>query len=179
MSTASADGTLSQVGDRWELRFERRLDFPVEEVFDAITKPDRLALWIGTARHELREGGRFWLRFDKTMNNVVEGTITRYEPPTLFEHTFESPEGADDPAGLVRWELRPDGDGCVLVLTHALDDPKHGSSALSGWDTLLENLPDALAGRDTTWTMERWSEVHDQYAARYGGPSAAEMQSEM
>jgi uncharacterized protein YndB with AHSA1/START domain len=168
----AAEGTIGKAGDRQELRFERRLAHPVEDVFDAITKPERVALWIGTVKHDLREGGRYWLRFDKTRNNVVEGTITRYQPPTLFEHTWEDPEDPGATPDVVRWELRPEGDGCVLILTHTTDKP---TEAISGWHSLLESLPGALEGRDTPWSQERWAEIHDAYAAKYGGPSAKEM----
>ncbi len=38
-------GTLSRQGDRWTLRFTRRLAHPREKVWRAVTAPEHLAVW--------------------------------------------------------------------------------------------------------------------------------------
>ncbi len=60
-STARADGTVEEIGGRYFLRFERRLPHPVETVWDALTRPERLRDWFGEVevKLELVEGGKF------------------------------------------------------------------------------------------------------------------------
>lgn len=55
------DGTLEHTVDGGVVRFERRLTYPIGEVWDAITNPERLADWWLPFEAEitvdLREGG--------------------------------------------------------------------------------------------------------------------------
>lgn len=178
---AHRDGTVEEVDGRTVLRFERRFAHRVERVWEALTRPEQLTRWTGEGEVELElvEGGRFDVRttgpHELVEAIVAEGggeeglvrhdTVLRVEPPHLFEHTFH---GA---GSLVRWELRPDGDGCVLVLTHTLPGivpaeqlPLH----LAGWHELLELLGRALDGRPAAWSRREWDGYRDMYAARLG-----------
>ena len=51
------DGRLTVDGDRAVLNFERRLPFPIEVVWSAITDPDERAQWFGETTIDAREGG--------------------------------------------------------------------------------------------------------------------------
>ena len=68
----NADGTVERTDDgRYVISFERRLAHPVDSVWDALTRPDRLIAWWGDADVELAEGGRFdvrWLNTDDEGN---------------------------------------------------------------------------------------------------------------
>ncbi len=44
--------------------------------------------------------------------------VVAVEPPRLFAWTWGLPDGPAQLAGAVRFELAPDGDGCVLTLTN-------------------------------------------------------------
>lgn len=177
------DGTIQEIDGRCVLRFERRFAHPVERVWDALTRPERLTEWFGASEVELElvEGGRFYTRttgpselvdaiIAETGANadalVAHDTVLRVEPPFVFEHTFG---GA--PTSIARWELQPDGDGCMLVLTHtepvgfaAADAPRD----LAGWHALLELLGRALDGRPVVWSRRRWEQHRDRYAAKAG-----------
>ncbi len=174
------DGTLEEIDGRYVLRFERRLGHPVERVWDALTRPERLAVWFGSDEIELDlvEGGRFDVRttgppelVEAIIREAGEealmqhNTILRLERPLLFEHTF------GDPDSIARWELQRDGDGCRLILTHtepagfdAADAPRD----LGGWHTLLDLMEQALAGEPVEWTSQRWEQHRDRYAATLG-----------
>jgi hypothetical protein len=57
---------------------------------------------------------------------------------------------------LVRFDLAPDGAGCLLTLTHSglsLDGARDGG-VRAGWHAHLEALPDALEGRATPWEVK-------------------------
>ena len=96
---------------------------------------------------------------------VVRGTVTRVDPPRLIEWDT-------DGHGLLRWELREEGSGCVLTFTNTLppgaDFPLPQS--LAGWHLHLDLLADALAGRPAdwgNWPIERWAEARDGYAMQH------------
>jgi uncharacterized protein YndB with AHSA1/START domain len=152
------NGTVHQDGDSYVLRFERRIDHPIGDVWEAIATPEGIRGWLGSARIDLVGGGAVRLQFDKTVGNVVEGHVTAVEPPRVLEYTF----GQDD--SVLRWELRPDGDhATALVLTHRLPSSESLPETLAGWHTLIELIPAAIAGDDPQWSKERWEEVRAGY----------------
>ena len=51
------DGRLTVDGDRAVLNFERRLPFPIDAVWTAITDPAERAQWFGETTIDAREGG--------------------------------------------------------------------------------------------------------------------------
>lgn len=98
---------------------------------------------------------------------VANDTVLRVERPVLFEHTF-----GGDPGSIARWELRRDGDGTRLTLTHTEPpgfDVANGPRDLAGWHTLLDLLGSALDGKPMPWLKERWEEHRDHYAAKDDG----------
>jgi uncharacterized protein YndB with AHSA1/START domain len=140
------------------VRFERRIEHPIEVVWEAIATPDGIRGWLGAADLDLSQGGNVRLQFDKTVGNVVEGHVTEVDPPHVVEHTF----GQDD--SILRWELQPEGDSATkLVLTHKLPSAEHRAETAAGWHTLLDMIPAAIDGQDPTWSKERWDEVRAQY----------------
>jgi hypothetical protein len=70
----------------------------------------------------------------------------------------------------LRFELRPDGDGCVLVFTHAFGDRETAARTAAGWDRCFARLEALFAGQpmDGATALELWPEVHERYAERYG-----------
>jgi uncharacterized protein YndB with AHSA1/START domain len=165
-------GTVQKSDGRYVLRFERRLEHPVERVWAALTEPDELAKWLAQAKLDLVEGGPIELRWQNTDEEgnqaVLHGTITRLEPPRLLEY-----EG--DIHGLLRWELREEGDGTLLTFTNVTPAPEDFlTKALAGWHIHLDHLSDALAGGAVEWPrwsdqyLGRWTEYRDRYAAKLG-----------
>ena len=182
MMPDAADGTISREGERFVIRFERRFPSPIEEVWAALTRPERLTQWVGATEVELElvDGGKMVTRTTGPQELVdaiiaeagpealeTRDTVLRVEPPRVFEHTFG---GAPD--SVVRWELEPVGGGCLLRLAHtepAGFEPKHGPRDLAGWHELLELL--ALALQEPArqqWSAERWESHRSRYAERFG-----------
>lgn len=145
------DGTIEQLGGFYVVRFERHLGHPVEKVWEAITDPAQLVQWLAAADIEPRPGGKYVLDFENT-GNQMPGRVIRYEPPTLFEHTF-----GDDSNGVVRWELVPAGDDeCLLKLSHTIYSTTNMANFAAGWHTHLELLFDLLDGNPGLWEWECW-----------------------
>jgi hypothetical protein len=70
----------------------------------------------------------------------------------------------------LRFELRPDGDGCVLVFTHAFADRETAARSAAGWDRCFVRLVALLDGDpiDARSSLEHWPELHERYAERFG-----------
>lgn len=101
---------------------------PAEDVWDALTDPDRLKRWFLPISGDLRVGGRFQLEGN------AGGEILRCEPPTVLTVTF----GGE--TSVVELRLSPAGDDeTVLELEHTvpLEMARSGAGALyvgPGWD---------------------------------------------
>jgi uncharacterized protein YndB with AHSA1/START domain len=157
---SSLDATIEQVGDLYVIRFERRLNHPIDRVWTAITEPEQLKQWLAAADIDPIPGGNYTLHFDNT-KEVLPGRIIKYEPPHLFEHTF-----GEDANGVVRWELSPERDGCKLRLSHTVYATGEMANFLSGWHTHLELLEDVLRDAPRPWSWDRWHEHKARYAER-------------
>jgi uncharacterized protein YndB with AHSA1/START domain len=153
-------GTLTKKGNQVELRFERRLAHPPEKVWRALTDKAELAHWFPARIEGAREAGAE-LRFFFAEGEPTRGRISVFEPPRVLEYTWEG--------DLLRWELRPEGTGCLLVFTTLPGDRAHVSRDATGWHFCLDNLEAAIDGRPGAgFDKERFSELNAEYAARFG-----------
>ena len=174
----SRDGTVHERADGYQLRFERHLAQPVEQVWAALTDPAQLAQWLAPGKIELTLGGRVYLAFTDG-DGVIDGRVTAFAPPRLLEFTWTD---QDNDFGFVRWELMADDGGTRLVLTHTVPEAARafGLPALAGWHTLLEQLVALLDGQLVPSAPNRWQELHDHYArtGAMGARSGTEGDSE-
>lgn len=165
----SHDGVLEKIDEGYRLIFERYLNHPVEKVWAALTEPDRMRAWFAAADQlEMESGGAVelrWLNTDLEGNTAVaRGKITELDPPTVIEYDT-------DIHGLIRWQLEPQSDGCILRLTVTNDLPEeYIAIVLAGWHVHLDFLEEALDGQEVdwpNWPMDRWEVHHRRYAAQY------------
>jgi uncharacterized protein YndB with AHSA1/START domain len=132
------------------LVFRRHLNHPPERVWNAITEPDEIRSWMVTeARIDGRPGGTVEL---VTGPNRVHSTgrIREWEPPRLFEYEWNVPPSEYAPKGeaaIVRWELRPDPEGTLLVLTHRHLTRTTARVFSRGFRGFLDRLAAQLDGR--------------------------------
>lgn len=121
----------------------RRYATGVEDLWDAVTNPERLPRWFLPVSGDLRPGGRY------ALEGNASGTIERCEPPRELGVTWEF-------AGEMSWvELSLEAEGpsrTRLTLVHICpeDDahwPKYGPGAAGvGWDLGLIGLDHHLLG---------------------------------
>ena len=149
------------------IRLERLLDAPAETVWRYLTEADLRQRWFmgGT---DATAGGEFELLNDhdnlsdddvpypesyapykgKTWNERV----LRFEPPHLLETTFQGGKN-----GVVRFELKPEGERTRLVLTHSGIESGTGAQDFgSGWNSHMTVLQERLAGR----SVKNFWELH-------------------
>ncbi len=162
--SSTPDGTIERTPDGGIIRFDRRLAFPVHEVWSAITEPARLADWwppfAADVTVDLRQGGMIAFDWPDTDFPTLEFTILRVEAPTLLEHTHTSP------GSWMRWELEPAADGTRLRATYFVPDP---DMAIERGDVVglhhgLDRLVPALSGHPVPWDNDAFAELHAAYA---------------
>lgn len=135
-------------GDAYTMELRRRYDAPVDDVWDAITDPERLGRWMKPVTGDLRLGGSFEL------DGGEHGDILRCEPPRLLRVSWLFGPQADEWPGTSEVEVRlspaPDG-GTEFELVHAAAVgepmfPTYGPGAGGvGWDLHLLTLAGFLA----------------------------------
>jgi uncharacterized protein YndB with AHSA1/START domain len=160
----SPTGTIERTPDGGCVRFERSLAFPIEEVWAAITEPERLADWWPPMAAEitvdLREGGRIVFDWPDADFPTMEFTITRLQPPTLLEHTHTSP------GSWMRWELEATEEGTRLLATYSVPDLDMAIERgdLVGLHYSLDRLVPALSGSPVGWDSDAFDELVAAYA---------------
>jgi len=161
----SREGTAEFHADHAILRFQRRLNHPVERVWAAITRPQEIEAWWARADVDLRTGGAMrieWLNTDEDGSTVVmPATITALEPPHLLEIEGE-------PHGTLRFELQPDGDATLLTFVACSTIPgDYRTKVLAGWhyhlDALEEFLDDGVRVDWPNWPVGRFEAIHERY----------------
>jgi uncharacterized protein YndB with AHSA1/START domain len=135
-------------GDAQVVTLSRGYSAEVEDVWDAITDPERIARWFLPVSGDLRLGGTYQLEGN------AGGEIRACEPPhrLLLTWIFGEPPGPEDSSLVeVRLESDPDG-GTTLTLVHTAVVPpemwdQFGPGGVGvGWDLAVIGLTAHLAG---------------------------------
>jgi uncharacterized protein YndB with AHSA1/START domain len=139
------EATLSYVNGEPTLRFERRLRHSPAKVWRAVTDPAQLKHWFpAEVELELRPGTPMRFRFpgEASMASVWTGEVLEVDEPKVFMFRWDS--------DVLRVELVPDGDGCLLVFSHVIGGGEIGflqaGRSAAGWDTCLDLLVARLDG---------------------------------
>lgn len=141
------------------LRFRRHLTHPPTTVWTALTDPEQLSQWypFPVRDMDLRIGGT--LTFDDQHGTIYRGVITELDPPHVFAFREEN--------DLLRIELCPQGDGCVLSFSHTFDDRSYTVNTAAGWHRSLEALLSLLDGRTPEWP-DNGPQLQALYTEKFG-----------
>lgn len=134
---------------RDEVRVERVLPAPIDDVFAAWTEPASMAGWLSptgraSVEADVRVGGRFrvvMLGHDTAIEHT--GEYLELEPPRRLSFTWRSEYTGDGPS-VVTVTLAPYGDDTRLTLVHAKLPGDVVTSHGEGWTSILDNLALAL-----------------------------------
>jgi len=149
------------------LTFERRLAFPIDRVWAAITDPDERGAWLGTTH--IDDGSIVIEPEDPPAPaeaKRVTGRILTWQPPqdghAVFEHEWRQRIVED---GVVRYELTADGEATLLRFTHTGLSERNALGFAPGTHAFFDRLRAHLdAGSLPNWG-ERYAEVAPAYPA--------------
>ena len=149
---------LTEHNGRHRLRMHRHFDQREDAVWHALVDPELLSRWYPATvlALEPHAGGR--IQFSYPVHNpdtahsgegdvavLSSGEVTEFVEPTVFAFVElaveDMPREGDT---LLRFELRRDGTGSVLLFTQEFDDRPAAAAYASGWDASFDALEDAL-----------------------------------
>ena len=120
------------IDGRPALRVERRLAYPVDRVWRAVTDPAELERWFVATVAWIPELGETFEAYGQS------GEITALDPPHAIAWTFGGERFS--------FELDEDGEGCLLVFMHVFDDPSLSGQHSRGWEIYFTRLDVHLEG---------------------------------
>jgi uncharacterized protein YndB with AHSA1/START domain len=162
-------GSLRSAGGAGVVRMEDRYDTGIDDLWSAITDPDRLARWYGRAEGDLRLGGEFRLHVDAAGMDTI-GRVEACEPPRrLRVTTREKDESWREGNGVppfdqtVEATLTADGEQTVLVIEVRGMPLDKIAFYGAGWQGHAEELAAHIAGRERGVGGARFDELVPVY----------------
>jgi uncharacterized protein YndB with AHSA1/START domain len=160
-------GTVTRTDTHAILTFERRLPFPIADVWAAITDPAERKAWLGTTHIE---DGTIVIEPEDPPAppeaKRVTGRILTWQPPqdgrAVFEHEWRQRIVEDS---VVRYELESDGDATLLTFTHTGLSERNALGFAPGTHAFLDRLQAHLGGEEPPNWSERYAEVAPAYPA--------------
>ncbi|WP_372782405.1 SRPBCC domain-containing protein [Phenylobacterium sp.] len=144
---------------RNELRFERELPHPSQDVWRAVTSPLALGHWLSEAEVKLEPGGEFRLRGQCN----VDGVILEVTPGSMLIWTWPHPDHPRSQVEITIVALDRERSRLTLVQT---DLPtQHVPDVAAGWHTHLDALPTAILDKHTPFDAEQAAMHYRRYAA--------------
>ncbi|MBB5955991.1 uncharacterized protein YndB with AHSA1/START domain [Saccharothrix tamanrassetensis] len=147
-------GELRRVDGKPVLRFERLLRHSPAKVWRALTEPAELEHWFPAK--VVIDGKAMRFVFPDATN---DGEVLESDPPRVFAFRWHT--------DVLRFELLPHEDGCLLVFTHVLDVEHSAGRTAAGWDSCLAALRARLADRPFEPSDDRLGPM-EHYVRRFG-----------
>ena len=159
-------GSLRSADGKGIVRMEERFATDIEDIWSALTDPERLAHWIGEVEGDLRPDGEFRARW---VSSGWEGTgrIEACEPPLRLVLTMRDadPQPGQPDETVIEVMLAADGDQTVLVVDERGLPMDLLAAYGAGVQIHVEDLAAHIAGREHGDTEARWGELLPAYQA--------------
>jgi uncharacterized protein YndB with AHSA1/START domain len=139
-----------------------RFDTDIDDLWSALTNPERLARWYGEIEGDLRLGGEYRARL---FASGWEGTgrIEACEPPNRVLVSTEEPEQTG--RGVIEVTLTRDGDQTMLVWEERGMPLDLIAAYGAGIQVHVEDLAAHLVGQERVDADARWKELLPAYQA--------------
>ena len=160
-------GTKRERDGATQLEFTRTFEAPIEQVWAAVTDPERLARWVGTWTGDPAEGEvMFRMGFEGEEAEPECMQIEECEPPRRLRLVSTVGNGEGEPKS---WHLAlelSEHDGVTtLVFAQEVPDPELVESVGPGWQFYLDRLVAAETGGDVSAVV--WEDYYPTLADRY------------
>lgn len=143
--TTAPTGRIEQRDGRAVLVQTREFRAPVEDVWAAVTEPERLARWIGSWTGDPESGSvRFRMLFEGEDHEAETMTIRICEPPYRLHLTSQ----AGDDVWLLELDLTHADGVTTLTFSQPGVTAEQAGGVGPGWDYYLDRLVDVETGMD-------------------------------
>ena len=157
-------GSLRSADGKGVVRMEERFATDVDDLWSALTDPQRLASWIGEVEGDLRPGGEFRAHFSAS---GWEGTgrVDVCEPPRRLLLTMRDadPQPGQPDETVSEVTLTADGDHTILVVEERGLPLDLLAAYGAGVQIHVEDLAAHVAGRERADSEARWGELFPAY----------------
>jgi uncharacterized protein YndB with AHSA1/START domain len=142
---------------------EDRLDTGIDDLWEALTDPDRLAHWYGEVEGELAQGAEFRVRI--ALAGERTGKVDACEPPQRLLVTMRDPNPQPGQPEQTVIEARLSAEGAQTRLVWEERGmpvdllPAYGA----GIQIHFEHLADYIGGRELRNVEARWNELFPAY----------------
>ncbi len=148
--------------DSYVQTLEQTYPSPIDDVWDAVTSPERIARWFVPVSGDLRLGGRYQLEGN------AGGEVLACTPPADGSASFRVSWGMGGDPSFLTVTLTTTGDGTRLALEHVagVDTLPSGmweqfgpAGTGMGWDSILLGVslhltaPEAVPGDKLAWQL--------------------------
>jgi len=158
-SNARILGSLRSAGGKGIVHIEDRFGTGIEDLWQALTDPERLARWYGDLEADLRPGGEYHIRVHASGWDGT-GRIEACEPPRRLVVTGKDP---DEPfEEVTEVTLTADGGQTLLVIEQQGLPLDQLAAYGAGLQLHVEDLTAHLAGRGRAG-QARWGELMPAY----------------
>jgi uncharacterized protein YndB with AHSA1/START domain len=162
-------GSLRSTESAGVVRIEDRYETTIDDLWQAVTDPGRVARWYGQVEGDLSPDGEFRTYIADAQIEAT-GRVEACEPPRrLLVTTRETEESYGDGPGVPPFDqaievtLTADGDQTLLAIeVRGMPLDKIAFYGV-GWQVHAEHLAAYLAGRDHGDTEARWGELLPAY----------------
>ena len=166
-------GRLDVHGESATMVFRRRLPYPIDAVWAAITDPAQREAWFGATTIEPRDGGTITMMPEEPPAapeaKQMTGRILTWQPPSgstkgartaVLEHEWRQRIVED---GVVRYDLSEDGGSTVLVFIHSGLSLRNAQGFIPGTHAFLDRLAAHLAAEE----IPEWGRLYELLAPAY------------
>ena len=160
-------GSLRSVHGDGVVRMEDRFDTDVDDLWSALTDPDRLAHWFGEVEGELFQGGEFRVRI--ALAGERRGQVDACEPPQRLVLTMRDPDPqpGQPEQTVIEAQLIAEGGQTRLVWEERGMPvkllPAYGAGSKFTWSispttsTVASSAPSRTAGTSSSQPTKHWA----------------------
>ena len=153
-------------GHKYSLSIERRFAHPPEKVWRVITDRELLKQWFPCdVVGDWKVGAQLEFIFpleqhSGTTEEDLHGEVLAVDEPNLLHFRWGR--------HAMKFELTPDGDGCLFRLSESFDDKAWGARNAAGWEMCIQNIDLVLDGVAVAkFAAEVWRDKFDHYAEKF------------
>ena len=156
--TGSLLGWTREVDGSGTVHVEDVYDTGIDELWAAVTEPERLERWLAKVSGDLRVGGTFAARFTSSWEGP--GRVEVCDRPHRLLLTMQP--GTDEEMQIEAL-LTTESDRTRLVIEERGFPPGVAPDHGAGWQAHIEDLRAYLEGREPAPWKERWQQLVSSY----------------